>query len=160
MKIKDGIIKREDEVRALHPNVSFAESTYAELGWQDYTTPPYVPTLADAKEHKRAMINLWRDEEGEKPLTWNGRKWQMRRSDREKIMGVALAGIAPPTGYWTDADDNDVPMTAQDMQALYTAGLTRIAQIHAHQRARKAALALLADINEVYAFDPAEGWVG
>lgn len=160
LKIKDGVIKRKDEIRAMHPNTSFAESTYAELGWQDYTLPPYVPTLDEAKASKRNEINLWRDMEEEKPLSWNGRNWQMRRSDREKIMGVALAGIAPPTGYWTDANDNDVPMTVADMQALYTAGIARIAAIHAHQRGRKAALDLLTDIADVQGFNPAEGWAG
>lgn len=132
----------------------------ASLGPQPTTEEIEAAKAGVARQIKRAEINRWRDAEEEKPLAWNGRSWQMRRSDREKIMGLALAGMAPPNGYWTDAHDNDVPMTAVDMQALYTAGITRIAQIHAHQRSRKAALDLLTDIAVIQAFDPAEGWAG
>jgi hypothetical protein len=59
MKIKDGIIKNEAEIRAMHPKVSFAESTYAELGWQDYVTPvePETPEQA-AQRLERALDNF------------------------------------------------------------------------------------------------------
>ena len=38
---KDGQIKHEREIRAMHKNISFGPNTYAELGWL-----PYVETVA------------------------------------------------------------------------------------------------------------------
>ena len=36
-------IRSESEIRLLHPNKSFAPSTYLELGWEDYVPP--IPVL-------------------------------------------------------------------------------------------------------------------
>ena len=47
MRQKDGSIYTDLQIRKLHPQVSFAANTYAELGYTDYTPPPYVPTQQD-----------------------------------------------------------------------------------------------------------------
>jgi hypothetical protein len=44
MFIKDGQTFHAYEVRALYPEISFAENTYAELGYTEYTLPPVEPT--------------------------------------------------------------------------------------------------------------------
>lgn len=123
-------------------------------------TPDQIQAELDlAKEMKRQDINDWRANEENRHLLWNGRRWQMRKEDREKIMGIVLAGVAPPNGYWTDADDNDVPMTAFDMQALYMAGVSRLSAIHDHQRSKKNALKVMDDISLVQSLIIEDGWV-
>lgn len=44
---KDGTTYTEREVRELHPHISFAASTYDELGYTEHTPAPYVPTVTD-----------------------------------------------------------------------------------------------------------------
>ncbi len=42
---KDGLIYSELQVRQRHPNVSFAPTTYAELGYAEYTPPAPEPVV-------------------------------------------------------------------------------------------------------------------
>lgn len=61
MLIKDGITKTPRDVRALHPTISFAESTYAELGWNEYvppTPPPLTPEQIKAQLSHVVQMHL------------------------------------------------------------------------------------------------------
>ena len=73
---------------------------------------------------------------------------------------VALTAL-PEGFFWTDAENNDVPVSLADLRAINaaheTATVMRGFEIHAGQRAMKAALELL-ELPELQAFGPAQ-WV-
>lgn len=61
MKIKDGQILSDYEIRKLHPLTSFAESTYGELGWTEYTPPApepvvYVPQVVSRFQGEAVLL--------------------------------------------------------------------------------------------------------
>ena len=114
--------------------------------WVDAAAPDL---LALAKEAKRAEINAWRAAEEAGGIDHAGHRWDTDAAARERIMAVALAGIEPPTGYWTDADNNDVPMTGEQLRALYGAILALGGRIHNWQRAMKEEVDALIQINAV-----------
>lgn len=105
--------------------------------WIDDAAPDL---LALAKSAARGCVNDWRDEQEAGGFDWNGHRWDSDEPARQRIMAVALAGIEPPTGYWTDADNADVPMTSADMAALYQTMIIIAGQIHDRQRQLKLAI--------------------
>ena len=49
---KDGEIKSLDQLKADYPNISFAEGTPAELGWELYTPPTPEPVAPDYRTQR------------------------------------------------------------------------------------------------------------
>ena len=152
----------EQELRARLPNVSLPAQLLPEhvepFGFTPYVEPPI--TLGDAQAAKRDAISDWRDNmEGDPaPIQYGGNLFDCDPASRGRIEAILLLG-ANPLGYWTDATNVDRTMDISDMRNLYGLIVQRGAFIHAHQRARKAALAALTSVEDVLAFDPAEGWV-
>lgn len=103
----------------------------------------------------RQQINAWRDDQRDSGFEALGYHWDSDSDSRDNLTTVVIAGQGSPTGSWTSADDIDVPVTIQDMQIIYGAMLMRGGQIHARQRAMKAALASMTRA-ELLAFSP--GW--
>ena len=73
----------------------------------------------------------------------------------QRITSIGAAGLAPPSGYWTNAHNEDIPVDLDGMRALYLAMLQRGSEIHDRQREMKQALAALS-FDELLAFQP--GW--
>lgn len=124
--------------------------------WVDDAAPDL---LAQAKAEARNRVNLWRDEQEQGGFDHDGHRWDSDTSARGRIASVAplcLVGIDPPTGYWTDADNIDVPMTAANFVALYTAMLTAGGAVHDRQRAMKTEVDALADVAAVESY--VVGW--
>ena len=120
-------------------------------GWMDAADAPddYLRYSA------RQQINAWRDDQRDAGFNAIGHRWDSDSDSRDNLTAVLIAGQGSPTGSWTSADDVDVLVSANDMLMIYGEMLTRGAQIHARQRAMKAALATMTR-EQLLAFTP--GW--
>lgn len=163
MKTKDGLIKTEREVRALYPLICFAESTYAELGWQDYTPPTYAPTLDEAKTAKRAEIDAARHAANTAHFDYNGVRISCDALSRSDIDGVAdhisLHGALPADfpGAWKGRDPvtgavSWLPiLSIEDFKVMHAAMVAEGTANFARSEARKAAIAAALTVAEVQA---------
>ncbi|ELH3242190.1 DUF4376 domain-containing protein [Salmonella enterica] len=123
-------------------------------------------TLEKARRVKRDEINRWRDnqEDGSIVFEWNGRKWDASKASQERLSSIlALTRTAElPTGfYWTDADNNDVSVTPDDLVSI-SANMTAamVAQgwkIHERQRDMKKEVDALIKIGDTLNYPV--GWV-
>ncbi|EBV5086475.1 phage tail protein [Salmonella enterica subsp. enterica serovar Minnesota] len=115
-----------------------------------------------ARQQKTAEINNWRaiQEDANYVFTFNGRRWDYGKATQDRLtLSVQMARQNKlPAGFiWTDADNNDVPMTADELltlsdaidQAMFTRGL----QIHMKQRAMKEELSALTDVKAILAYE-------
>ncbi|HAU2966511.1 TPA: DUF4376 domain-containing protein [Salmonella enterica subsp. diarizonae] len=135
---------------------------YADLKAGKYgPVAPFTVTpemLTAAKQAKHAEINSWRDaqENGNIPFTLNDQKWDCGKASQTRlapVVAVAKSGALPPGFFWTDADNIDVPMTADELTALEASMQQNMVlqgfKIHERQRQMKEemeALTTLADI--------------
>ncbi|HIF2325100.1 TPA: DUF4376 domain-containing protein [Salmonella enterica] len=110
---------------------------------------PWVETadmLAEEKRIKHEEINAWRNdqENANYVFQFNNRNWDYGKATQERLsLSVQMAKTNKlPDGFiWTDADNNDVPMTAGELlnlsdaidQAMFKKGL----EIHMRQRQMK-----------------------
>ncbi|EPJ6304335.1 TPA: DUF4376 domain-containing protein, partial [Escherichia coli] len=69
---------------------------------------------------------------------------------------AAKAGILPEGFFWTDAENNDVPMTAEALMALSEAAekamFTKGMEIHVRQRTMKKEIEALDDAEAILAY--------
>lgn len=125
----------------------------------------WVADLATALSQKHAEINDWRNqqENANYVLQFNDRNWDYGKTTQERLslsVQMAKANKLPAGFIWTDADNNDVPMTAGELlnlsdaidQAMFTMGL----QIHLRQREMKEEIEKLTDAQAV--LDYVVGW--
>ncbi|ECE6803536.1 DUF4376 domain-containing protein [Salmonella enterica subsp. diarizonae] len=128
-----------------------------------FTVTPEM--LTAAKQTKHAEINAWRDaqENGSIIFTLNGHRWDCGKASQTRlapVVAVAKSGVLPPGFFWTDADNIDVPMTADELTALEAAMQQNMVlqgfKIHERQRQMKEELATLADISAIRQY--AVGW--
>lgn len=103
----------------------------------------------------RQQINAWRDNQRDGGFDALGHRWDSHPEARENLLVVVSAGQGSPTGLWTSADDSDVPVSPQEIAAIYGAMLVRGGQIHARARAMKAQLPGMTR-SELLNFQP--GW--
>ncbi|EEZ4540926.1 DUF4376 domain-containing protein, partial [Escherichia coli] len=100
-------------------------------------------TAEKARGMKGDEINAWRNEMEAANYTFehNGRKWDYGKSTQTRLepsVAAAKAGKLPEAFFWTDAENNDVPVTAEELialseaaeQAMFTKGM----EIHVRQR--------------------------
>ncbi|EMT0828682.1 DUF4376 domain-containing protein [Salmonella enterica] len=129
--------------------------------WVDI--PP--PDIQDAREQKHDEINRWRNiqENANYVFSFNGRNWDYGKATQERLtlsVQMAKANKLPAGFIWTDADNNDVPVTAGELlnlsdaidQAMFTMGL----KIHMRQREMKEAVDKLTDARAILAYPV--GW--
>ncbi|EEH0864294.1 DUF4376 domain-containing protein, partial [Salmonella enterica] len=122
--------------------------------WVDI--PP--PDIQDAREQKHDDINAWRNaqENANYVFSFNGRNWDYGKATQERLtlsVQMAKANKLPAGFIWTDADNNDVPVTAGELlnlsdaidQAMFTMGL----KIHMRQREMKEAVDKLTDVKTI-----------
>ncbi|EOM1559796.1 DUF4376 domain-containing protein, partial [Escherichia coli] len=110
---------------------------------------------------KKVEINAWRNamEAANYTFEHNGRKWDYGKSTQTRLepsVAAAKAGKLPEQFFWTDADNNDVPMDAETLialsaaaeQAMFTKGL----EIHVRQRTMKKEIEALGDAEAILAY--------
>lgn len=117
----------------------------------DYQPPGLTAFMAA----KHAEINTWRDQQELATVEHNGQRWDADPTSRARIESVLLAGVMP-LDYWTDADNQDQPMTLDQLRALYAAIVQQGGRIHDRQRTMKAEVNALNTIEEVQAYPV--GW--
>ncbi|WP_217805062.1 DUF4376 domain-containing protein [Salmonella enterica] len=130
---------------------------------------PWMETpemLAEAKEAKYAEINAWRDtmESGNYPFTLNGNRWDCSKASQDRLAPVtatAKSGTLPDGFFWTNADNEDIPMNADDLIALEVAMQQHMVnvgfKIHERQRQMKQEVEEMTDRRRVKYYRP--GWV-
>lgn len=124
-----------------------------------------LPDIENARRQKHAEINRWRSqqENANYIFPFNNHNWDYGKTTQERLsMSVLMAKQNKlPEGFiWTDADNNDVPMTAGELlnlsdaidQVMFTKGL----QIHLRQRAMKEEIDKLTDVQDIMAY--VVGW--
>ncbi|HIB1648466.1 TPA: DUF4376 domain-containing protein, partial [Salmonella enterica subsp. enterica serovar Muenchen] len=118
-----------------------------------------------AKEQKHGEITAWRDaqEDGNYPFTLNGHRWDCGKASQTRLAPVtamAKAGKLPPGFFWTDADNIDVPVTAEELIALEAAMQQNMViegfKIHERQRQMKEEVDKLTDYKAIKDYVP--GW--
>ncbi|EDF0808126.1 phage tail protein [Salmonella enterica subsp. enterica serovar Newport] len=125
----------------------------------------WVADLNTALIQKHAEINAWRNsqENANYVFQFNNHNWDYGKTTQERLtLSVQMAKQNKlPVGFiWTDADNNDVPMSAGELlnlsdaidQAMFTTGL----QIHLRQRQMKEDIDKLTDAQAV--LDYVVGW--
>lgn len=124
-----------------------------------------LPDIEDARSRKHDEINAWRNkqESANYTFTFDNHKWDYGKATQERLsLSVQMAKQNKlPAGFiWTDADNNDVPMTAGELlnlsdaidQAMFTMGL----KIHMRQREMKEEIDKLTDVKTI--LDYKIGW--
>lgn len=127
-----------------------------------------LPDIEDARSRKHDEINAWRNkqESANYTFTFDNHKWDYGKATQERLtlsVQMAKANKLPAGFIWTDADNNDIPMTAGELlnlsdaidQAMFTKGL----QIHMRQREMKEEIDKLTDVKAIqdYKVDWAKG---
>ncbi|EID4586254.1 DUF4376 domain-containing protein [Salmonella enterica] len=125
----------------------------------------WVADLNAARIQKHADINNWRNtqENANYTFTFNNHNWDYGKATQERLslsVQMEKQNKLPDGFIWTDADNNDVPMTAGELlnlsdaidQAMFTMGL----KIHLRQREMKEEIDKLTDAQAV--LDYVVGW--
>ncbi|EBR4568811.1 DUF4376 domain-containing protein [Salmonella enterica] len=121
--------------------------------------------IQSAKDAKHAEINNWRDtqENGSVIFTLNSHRWDCGKASQTRlapVVAVGKSGALPPGFFWTDADNIDVPMTADELTALEVAMQQNMVpqgfKIHERQRQMKEEVDKLTDYKAIQTY--AVGW--
>lgn len=120
-----------------------------------------VAALEGLRAQVRAGITAWRDlqEAGGFVFEHAGRSWDGGKAVRDRLQPMLDLPALPPGFFWTDADDNDVEVTPEELADLYVAHqmalITKGFEIHVRQREMKAAIETMT-MAQLQAFVP--GW--
>lgn len=170
----DNIIRSiTTDVSALYPvNASVAELDELPEGcditgrWK-YDNGEVVDTMTPEKaiKQKTAEINTWRDEQEQGNVTFEveGYHWDASLASLtriEPVMTLVTTGVLPSSFFWTDANNEDIPATAELLAAIYKgmqqALVVQGFKIHERQRQMKQEVAELATVAEIEAYKV--GW--
>ncbi|EHJ7486041.1 DUF4376 domain-containing protein [Salmonella enterica] len=147
---------------AAHDPMDYGRQLYADLKAGKYgPVTPFTVTpgmIQSAKDAKHAEINNWRDtqENGSIIFTLNGHRWDCGKASQTRlapVVAVAKSGALPPGFFWTDADNIDVPVTADELVALEKAMEKNMVsqgfKIHERQRQMKEEVDKLTDYKAI-----------
>lgn len=121
-----------------------------------FTVTPEM--IQAAKDQKHAEISAWRNtqENGSIIFTLNGHKWDCGKASQTRlapVVAVARTGALPPGFFWTDADNIDVSMTADELTVLEAAMQQNMVlqgfKIHERQRQMKEDVDKLTDYKAI-----------
>lgn len=131
----------------------------------DGTTIVDLMTPEKAREQKTREIDAWRDaqENGSITFTWNNHSWDASRASQDRlapVLMVAKDGGLPADFFWTDANNEDVPVTVDDLAAI-DAGMTQAMviqgfKIHERQRQMKKDIDGLTKVSDILNYSV--GW--
>ncbi|EEB5699399.1 DUF4376 domain-containing protein [Salmonella enterica] len=150
-------------------NTSYGRQLYLDLSAGKYgQVTPFVITaemIQAAMAEKHAEISNWRDarENGSIIFTLNGHRWDCGKVSQARlspVVAVAQSGALPPGFFWTDADNIDVPMGADELTALEAAMQQNMVlqgfKIHERQRQMKEEVDKLTDYKAIQGY--VVGW--
>ncbi|EON0915657.1 DUF4376 domain-containing protein [Escherichia coli] len=118
-------------------------------------------TRESALARKTAEITAWRNQQENAEITFelNGRRWDAGHAPRNRlapVLDAARAGVLPESFYWTDADNNDIALTTEELEALDAGMVQAMVQqgfrIHEQQRRMKQAIDALTTPDDILAF--------
>lgn len=122
-------------------------------------------TTDKAREQKTREIDAWRNkqESGSVTFTWNNHSWDASKESQDRlapVLVVAKSGQLPDGFFWTDANNEDVPVTVDDLTAI-DAGMTQAMvvqgfKIHERQRKMKKDISELTRVGDI--LDYPVGW--
>ncbi|WP_080246818.1 DUF4376 domain-containing protein [Salmonella enterica] len=154
---------------AAHDPMDYGRQLYADLKAGKYgPVTPFTVTpemIQAAKDAKHAEISAWRNtqENGSIIFTLNGHRWDCGKASQTRlapVVAVAKSGALPPGFFWTDADNIDVPMTADELTALEAAMQQNMVlqgfKIHERQRQMKEEVDKLTDYKAIQTYTV--GW--
>ncbi|OZU10007.1 hypothetical protein CCO48_24675 [Salmonella enterica subsp. enterica serovar Altendorf] len=154
---------------AEHDPMDYGRQLYADLKAGKYgSIAPFTVTpemIQAAKDAKHAEINDWRDtqENGSIIFTLNGHRWDCGKASQTRlapVVAVAKSGALPPGFFWTDADNVDVPITADELTSLEAAMQQNMVlqgfKIHERQRQMKEEVDKLTDYRAIQTYTV--GW--
>ncbi|EKM8283702.1 DUF4376 domain-containing protein [Salmonella enterica] len=111
-----------------------------------------------AREQKACEIDVWRNkqENGSVTFTWNNHSWDASKASQDRlapVLVVAKSGQLPPGFFWTDASNEDIPVTVDDLTAI-DAGITQAMvvqgfKIHERQRQMKKDISELTKVSDI-----------
>ncbi|EAQ6131879.1 DUF4376 domain-containing protein [Salmonella enterica] len=143
-------------------STDYGRQLFADLKAGKYgAVTPFTVTpemLTAAKDTKHAEINAWRDaqENGNYPFELNGHRWDCGKASQSRlapVVAVAKSGALPPGFFWTDADNEDIPMTTDELINLEAAMQQNMVatgwKIHERQRQMKEEVDKLTDYRSV-----------
>lgn len=97
----------------------------------------YVPSLEELKNSKISAFKAARDSEEVQPIEYNGNLFDYDEKARDRINAAIIALDAQGAEAsidWTTADNNDVPVTANDLRAVIGAVAVRSNALHVKYR--------------------------
>ena len=116
--------------------------------------------VASLREVARGRVAVWRDLQEEEAILFEhaGRAWDGGLAVRRRLQPLLSLPAVPEGFFWTDADNNDVPVSLEDLQALNMAHegaiISRGFDIHLRQRAMKTEIDCLEDEAALEAYVP------
>ncbi|WP_215267980.1 DUF4376 domain-containing protein, partial [Escherichia coli] len=126
---------------------------------------PDADALNSAMTIKLAEINQWRDSRESAGLIfeWQAHRWDGGKVSHDRlspVIAVAQCGELPEGFFWTDADNQDVRLTATELMELESAMLQAMVvhgfRIHERQRQMKEDIGRLETPGEVRGY--VVGW--
>ena len=118
--------------------------------------------LEAVKAAKRQEIEVWRDaqENSEFVFDFDGRRWDCGKASQSRLTPVVAAAksrMLPEGFFWTDADNNDVAMTPEQLVQLDAAMTQAMVfqgfRIHERQRQMKEEVAALQSIDDIRSYN-------
>lgn len=97
----------------------------------------YTPSIEELQTIKIAAFKAARDSEEVLPIEYNGNLFDYDEKARDRINAAIIALDAQGTEAtidWTTADNNDVPVTANDLRAIIAAVAVRSNSLHVKYR--------------------------
>lgn len=144
-----------------YPCVSFpqplTDEVLSEYGARLVDAPTDIELLRATTKLK---IEQWRDSQENSSITFThkSRVWDGGLTVRQRLQPVVALQELPSGFFWTDHDNNDVPVTLQELRELCAdhevALVARGFEIHARQRLMKSEIANM-QRGQLSVFEPA-----
>lgn len=118
--------------------LSISEDALKDLG---VTVTTEEESLESIKEHKILTLKIQRDNLEVEPIAYNGHLYDYDSKARDRITAAIIALELQGEGAtieWTTADNDDTPVTANDLKMIIAAVAVRSNKLHIAYRTAKA----------------------
>lgn len=128
----------------------------------DWTSKTWIPDLSAVISARKAEIDRERERRNQLPIAYAGSIFDADAIAMRNISGwqtqIAAGATLPLDFVWRDYDNIDHPADADFVNGLGAAITTRGTRLYAASWAHKAAIKSLKTVEEVIAYDLAQGW--